>query len=98
MKVRILPEPPISNLKLNIMRNTFTIPEKLMDKIGTEAGGFIITSVAPAGKRWKVWGIKNYTPTEKDIADWKAALVKHSKGEFGFAPGEPIGYFKTIKS
>jgi hypothetical protein len=81
------------------MRNTFTIPDELLNKIGTEEGNFIITTVHPQGKRWKVWGIeKPFTPTKEEVEEWKTALKLQSKGEFGFAPGRPIGFFETVKS
>ena len=81
------------------MSRPLIVPDELLNKIGTIEGNFIITTVYPEGRRWKVWGIKKpFKPTSAMIDEWKANTKLDVAGTFAFTPGEPIGYFKKVKS
>ena len=81
------------------MKRPLTVPDQLLNKIGTVQGNFIITTVYPVGRRWRVWGIKKpFTPSSAMIDEWKANTKLHVAGTFAFTPGVPIGYFETAKS
>lgn len=83
-------------MKTNSKTN-LEVPKQLLNLIGKEVDGFILTGVIPktkSGNTWVAFGLPLDTKISvENIESWKKASISCAKGGFGFIPGKKIGNF-----